>query len=235
MTELEKRIGYVFKKRSLLEQALTHSSYANERGAGRAACNERLEFLGDSLLGFITAEYLYRTCPEKPEGEMTRLRAELVCESSLVRAARELGLGRWLMLGRGEEQGGGRDRASILADAFEALLAAVYLDGGEERARKLVESLLLAERRAGGAAVSDYKTALQELVQKNGSETPTYRLTGESGPDHMKLFTAEVLVCGRAAGEGSGRTKKEAEQAAARAAWESMGGATRAAPGKEGI
>jgi ribonuclease-3 len=181
MTKLEIKIGYSFKNGELLEKALTHSSYANERGAGRAACNERLEFLGDSLLGFITAEYLYKTYPEKPEGEMTRLRAELVCESSLVRAARELGLGRWLLLGKGEEQGGGRDRASILADAFEALLAAVYLDGGGERARKLVESLILCERRNGDAPVSDYKTALQELVQKNGIETPSYRLTERAG------------------------------------------------------
>ncbi len=219
MTELEEKIHYKFVKRELLEKALTHSSYANEKGTGRAACNERLEFLGDSLLGFITAEYLFRKFPDKPEGDMTRLRSELVCEGSLVRASEELGLGGWLRLGKGEEQGGGRKRPSILADAFEALLAAVYLDGGEPQARDFVERYILGSlKRDNDIPGSDYKTALQELVQKNGNEAPFYRLTGESGPDHQKVFTAQVLIGGEVAGEGSGKSKKESEQAAAHAA-----------------
>jgi ribonuclease-3 len=156
---------------------------------------------------------------------MTRLRAELVCEASLVRAAGKLGLGDWLRLGKGEEQGGGRKRPSILADAFEALLAALYLDGGEKRARKLVrEHILCVLKKDSELPGSDYKTALQELVQKNGAEAPVYRLTGESGPDHNKVFTAEVLIGGEIAGLGSGRSKKESEQAAARAALEKMNG-----------
>lgn len=219
MKELEDLLGYTFKNRSLLERALTHSSFANERGAGRAACNERLEFLGDSLLGFITAESLFRRYPDKPEGEMTRLRAELVCEASLVRVAAELNLGKWLRLGKSEEQGGGRNRPSILADAVEALLAAIYLDGGEERARDYVEKYVLAPLdKEVDIKARDYKSALQELVQRDGKEAPVYRLSGESGPDHMKVFSAEVLISGIVAGEGSGRTKKEAEQAAAGAA-----------------
>jgi ribonuclease-3 len=222
MTELEEKIEYTFKNKELLKKALTHSSYANEKGYGRGACNERLEFLGDSLLGFITASHLYKKYPDKPEGEMTRLRAELVCEASLVRASEELRLGGWLRLGRGEELGNGRKRPSILADAFEALLAAIYLDGGEAAARELVRKYVLGGHRDSDSSVSDYKTALQELVQKSGGEAPLYRLTGESGPDHLKLFTAEVLVNGEVAGEGNGRSKKEAEQAAARCAFEKL-------------
>jgi ribonuclease-3 len=216
MNELEKLLGYKFKNKALMERALTHSSFANERGAGRAACNERLEFLGDSLLGFLTADYLFNNYPDKPEGEMTRLRAELVCESSLVKAAVELNLGKWLRLGKGEEQGGGRSRPSILADAVEALLAALYLDGGEETARSYVKKYVLAAlEKETEARAKDYKSALQELVQRDRTEAPVYRLSGESGPDHMKTFTAEVLINGSVAGEGKGRTKKEAEQAAA--------------------
>lgn len=223
MKKIEKTIGYSFKDPGLLELALTHSSYSNERGRGRLGCNERLEFLGDSILGYFTAEYLFGNYPNKPEGEMTKMRAELVCEQSLARVAEKLGLGDYLRLGRGEEQGGGRARPSINADAVEAVLAAIYLDGGAEAAKKFVYGFILSEAtetmRAGSR---DYKTVLQEYVQKGGKESPTYRVIGESGPDHNKTFEAEVLVCGEVKGSGSGRTKKEAEQNSARDALERL-------------
>lgn len=223
MKTIEEKIGYRFRNPELLRQALTHSSYANERGWGRLGCNERLEFLGDSILGYFTAEYLYHGYPDKPEGEMTKLRAELVCESSLAGVAETLELGKALLLGRGEELGGGRGRPSITADAVEALLAAVYLDGGAEEARRFVYTFILSNApRAAREGSHDFKTLLQELVQRDGAESPLYRMTGESGPDHCKVFTAEVLVDGRALGEGSGRSKKEAEQNAARDALEKL-------------
>ena len=223
MKTIEEKIGYRFRDPELLRQALTHSSYANERGWGRLGCNERLEFLGDSILGYFTAEYLYRGYPDKPEGEMTKLRAELVCENSLAKVAEALELGKALLLGRGEELGGGRGRPSITADAVEALLAAVYLDGGAEEARRFVYTFILSNApRAAREGSHDFKTLLQELVQRDGAESPLYRMTGESGPDHCKVFSAEVLVDGRALGEGSGRSKKEAEQNAARDALEKL-------------
>ena len=223
MKTIEEKIGYRFRDPELLRQALTHSSYANERGWGRLGCNERLEFLGDSILGYFTAEYLYRGYPDKPEGEMTKLRAELVCETSLAKVAETLALGEALLLGRGEELGGGRGRPSITADAVEALLAAVYLDGGAEEARRFVYTFILSNApRAAREGSHDFKTLLQELVQRDGAESPLYRMTGESGPDHCKVFSAEVLVDGRALGEGSGRSKKEAEQNAARDALEKL-------------
>lgn len=223
MKTIEEKIGYRFRDPELLRQALTHSSYANERGWGRLGCNERLEFLGDSILGYFTAEYLYRGYPDKPEGEMTKLRAELVCENSLAKVAEALELGKALLLGRGEELGGGRGRPSITADAVEALLAAIYLDGGAEEARRFVYTFILSNApRAAREGSHDFKTLLQELVQRDGAESPLYRMTGESGPDHCKVFSAEVLVDGRALGEGSGRSKKEAEQNAARDALEKL-------------
>lgn len=218
---LEDKLQYTFKKKGLLIKALTHSSYSNENGEGRLGCNERLEFLGDSLLGFIVAEYLYKHYKDKPEGEMTRLRAELVCEPSLVKVAKRLQLGEHLLLGKGEEQGGGRNRASILADAVEAVIAAIYLDGGKKAAEKFVKKQIL-DVMGKEKKISDYKTALQELVQKNGGESPVYRLVGEAGPDHDKVFYAEVLINGQVRGRGSGKSKKEAEQAAAGAALESI-------------
>ena len=218
MSELEEKLGYRFRDRRLLELALTHSSLSNEQGKGHLGSNERLEFLGDSILGFVVAEALFRAFPDKPEGEMTRLRAELVCEGSLVRAAAGLGLGDALRLSRGEELGGGHHRPSMIADAFEAVLAAIYIDGGEAEARAFLGRTILPRLRDTKAARSDYKTLLQEAVQRRGLAAPTYRLAGESGPDHQKTFTAQVLYGGRVAGEGSGSTKKEAEQAAARAA-----------------
>ncbi|MBR4702210.1 MAG: ribonuclease III [Oscillospiraceae bacterium] len=219
MSELEEKLGYRFRDRGLLELALTHSSRSNELGKGHLGSNERLEFLGDSILGFVVAEALFRAFPDKPEGEMTRLRAELVCEGSLVRASAELGLGEELRLSRGEALGGGHHRPSMIADAFEAVLAAIYIDGGEEEARAFLGRTILPRLHEVKAAKSDYKTLLQEAVQRRGLPAPTYRLVGESGPDHHKTFTAQVLYGGKVAGEGSGGSKKEAEQAAAQAAY----------------
>ena len=223
MNKLGKKINYVFKDVSLLETALTHSSFANENRKSGVICNERLEFLGDSILGMTVADYLYRIKPEMPEGQMTRLRAELVCEQSLVTIANELGLGAYLRLGHGEEQGGGRSRPSILADAVEAVLAAVYLDGGQKQAAAIIKRYVLNQLESSGETVSsDYKTALQELVQKKSGQTLIYRLKDESGPDHLKVFTVEVCLNGNPMGEGSGKSKKEAEQSAANAALEAM-------------
>ena len=222
MVTLEQKIGYTFRDRSLLDNALTHSSYANEHREKGALSNERLEFLGDSILGLIVADHLYRTRPDLPEGDLTRIRAALVCENSLVDVAKELDLGSYLKLGKGEESGGGRHRPSIQADAVEAMLAAVYLDGGIGQARKLVHALILGHEREKTAAGRDYKTALQELIQRESGQVLTYRLTGESGPDHAKIFSMEVLLNGEAIGSGQGHSKKEAEQAAARAAVEKL-------------
>lgn len=216
MESLESKLGYTFHDRKLLENALTHSSYANENRGGLSS-NERLEFLGDSILGMVTADYLYKKHPDLPEGDLTRTRAALVCEESLVEVADQLGLGAYLKLGRGEEAGGGRQRPSIRADAVEAVLAAVYLDGGLPEARKIVQRFIL-DKEAEKAASRDYKTALQEFVQRESGQVLTYQLVGESGPDHAKVFTVAVELNGREIGRGSGHSKKEAEQMAARAA-----------------
>lgn len=218
MKTLEERIGYAFRDRSLLENALTHSSYANEHRESGMPSNERLEFLGDSILGLVVADHLYRTRPELPEGDLTRIRAALVCEGSLVEVAKGLDLGSYLKLGRGEESGGGRHRPSIQADAVEAMLAAVYLDGGIGQVRRLIHELIIDQEQERTAAGRDYKTALQELVQRTSGQVLAYRLIGESGPDHAKTFEMEVLLNGTAIGSGSGRSKKEAEQAAAKTA-----------------
>ncbi len=222
MRALEDALGYRFKNAELLEEALRHSSYANEHRGGAAVSNERLEFLGDSVLGFVTAEFLFRRHPDAPEGELTRTRARLVCEDSLHEVARRLELGRYLRLGRGEEAGGGRERASILADATEAVIAAVYLDGGIEAASALIHRVLLDDVTEVRAAENrlDYKTALQELVQRTPGRALSYRLTGEKGPDHAKTFTVAVLLGDEVAGSGNGHSKKEAEQMAARDALE---------------
>jgi ribonuclease-3 len=222
MDRLEKTIGYEFREKARLKAALTHSSWANENRKSGAACNERLEFLGDSILGFIVAEFLYTSEPEMPEGQMTRTRAELVCEKSLEKAANDMRLGQFLRLGRGEELSGGRTRPSILADALEAVVAAVYLDGGIEPTARLVKRFIFPQLETGTQAASDYKTALQELVQKRSGRTLTYQLVSESGPDHMKHFAVEVRLNGEMKGTGSGRSKKEAEQAAAKNALEAL-------------
>lgn len=218
MQSLEEKIGYRFRSPALLENALTHSSYANEHRDKEVLSNERLEFLGDSILGLVVADHLYRTRPDLPEGDLTRIRAALVCEGSLVEVARRLELGSYLKLGKGEQAGGGRERPSIQADAVEAILAAVYLDGGIGQVRKLIHSLILERENEKAAAGRDFKTALQELVQRQSGKTLSYRLIGESGPDHAKVFSMEVLLNGDTIGTGDGKSKKEAEQSAAKAA-----------------
>ena len=222
MKALEERLGYTFRDRELLYHALTHSSYANEhRGSGQTS-NERLEFLGDSVLGMVVADYLYHAHPDTPEGELTRTRAALVREGSLHEAALTLGLGDYLRLGRGEDAGGGRSRPSLLADAMEAVLAAIYLDGGIEPTRMLIKKLILDRESEKTVKRGDYKTALQELVQRTPGSVITYRLVSESGPDHCRVFEMEVSVGGKPVGCGQGHTKKEAEQQAARMAIEKL-------------
>ena len=222
MQELEKKLNYTFRNQQLLREALNHSSYANEHRAQGLGSNERLEFLGDSVLGFVTAEYLFARHPDLPEGDLTRIRAALVCEQSLHEVAQKLGLGSYLRLGKGEEAGGGRTRPSILADATEAVFAAVYLDGGIREVTELIHRVLLdAEREeAVEERRRDYKTALQELVQRQAHQELSYRMAGEEGPDHDKTFLAEVLLNGQLIGQGRGHSKKEAEQNAAAAALE---------------
>ena len=224
MQELEKKLNYTFRHPALLEEALRHSSYANEHRSGHMQSNERLEFLGDSVLGFVTAAFLFAHHPDLPEGDLTRIRAALVCEKSLHELAERLELGRYLKLGRGEEAGGGRKRPSILADATEAVFAAVYLDGSIDAASALIHRLLLdgPQEEAAEERRRDYKTALQELVQRKADQVMTYRHVGEEGPDHAKTFTAEVLINGECAGRGTGHSKKEAEQSAARSALEAL-------------
>jgi ribonuclease-3 len=222
MKTLEEKLGYTFQDSALLENALTHSSYANENRSKGLQSNERLEFLGDSVLGMVVADYLFRTNPDLPEGELTRVRANLVCENSLVVVARELDLGSYLLLGRGEDAGGGRQRPSILADAVEAVLAAVYLDGGISHARAIIQKYILDRAAQEKAANHDFKTALQEFVQRESGQVLTYHLVGESGPDHAKVFRVEVRLNGEAIGQGEGRSKKEAEQSAAHAGLEQL-------------
>ena len=223
MTALEERLGYSFRNRALLETALTHSSYANENRASGIVCNERLEFLGDSVLGVTVADFLYRHFPDMPEGRMTRLRAELVCEQSLHRVALELHLGDYLRLGKGEDHNGGRKRASILSDAVEAVIAAMYLDAGMETAAGFIHRCLLDDVRAiETPTFTDYKTSLQELVQRHSGQVLSYELVGEEGPDHAKTFRVQVCLNGDPIGRGTGRTKKEAEQAAAANALEAL-------------
>ncbi len=221
LSEFEKVIGYEFKNKSLLETALTHSSYANERQSGRE-CNERLEFLGDSVLGVITADYFYHNLAHLPEGEMTKKRAACVCEKSLHGFAKEIDLGKYLFLGRGEDNTGGRKRASILADAFEAGIGAIYLDGGLENVRSFVLGFIKAAAEKQ-LSLRDYKTELQEIIQKNPDEHLTYVLVGESGPDHDKRFEVEVMLNSNVVGCGMGKSKKLAEQQAAKQALELMG------------
>ncbi len=220
MTEFESLIGYEFKDKALIERALTHSSYANEKHTPRES-NERLEFLGDSVLGFITAEYYYKNST-LPEGDLTRLRAATVCEKALFEFAKEINLNKNIKLGRGEEMTGGRGRASINSDAFEAIIAAIYLDGGIEEAKKFVLRFVEGHSKTQ-SSFKDCKTKLQEVIQKNPEELLEYVLVGESGPDHNKCFEVEVHLNSNIIGRGSGRSKKTAEQEAAREALALMG------------
>lgn len=221
MRELEEKLGYRFRNIGLLEHAMTHSSYANEHRSAGITSNERLEFLGDSVLGMVVAEYLFSTHPDMPEGELTRTRAALVCETSLYEVARTLNLGRYLRLGKGEDAGGGRSRPSILADATEATLAAVYLDGGMDSVRPIIQAYIL-DKEQEKAVDRDYKTSLQELVQRHPGQAVSYRLVDETGPDHARIFVMEVSVGGTPVGIGRGRSKKEAEQMSAKAALEKL-------------
>ncbi|MGI6772612.1 MAG: ribonuclease III [Clostridiales bacterium] len=221
MKELIKKIGYEFKDESLLIRALTHSSYANESG-GKFESNERLEFLGDSVLGFITAEFFFAREQDLPEGELTKLRAAAVCEKSLSAFANRIGLGKHLLLGKGEKNSKGNERPSILADAFEALIAAIYLDGGIKPATKFVTAFL-EDFSAEYYTINDAKTVLQEIVQKNPGELLEYVLVKESGPDHAKSFEVEVRLNANVIGRGKGKSKKQAEQLAAKEALSLMG------------
>ena len=220
--ELENAIGYRFHNISLLQNALAHSSYANERWHDSLMSNERLEFLGDSILGMVVAEHLYRNFPDRPEGELTRMRADMVCEQSLAAVANHLGLGTHLMLGHGEEAGGGRTRPSILADAVESVIAAAFLDGGMDAAAGIIRRFILTNVPVTRLHNKDYKTGLQELVQQKKNQVLSYALVGESGPDHDKNFLVEVSLNGMVVGKGSGSSKKRAEQDAARCAMEAL-------------
>lgn len=226
LDELQARIGYTFRDPELLRRALTHSSYSNETGARNhhLLCNERLEFLGDSVLSLITSEYLYQTFPGLPEGDLTRIRAATVCESALASYSEKLELGDFLLLGKGERQSGGSKKPAVIADAFEAILAAIYLDAGGKTALERVAEFLLPFIKSAVAALpeiggyhSDSKSRLQEFVQKDKG-TPEYRLVSESGPDHNKTFVVEVYLDSNCIGRGQGHSKKHAEQAAAKAA-----------------
>ena len=216
--DLETVIGYRFRNISLLQNALTHSSYANERYRNSLMSNVRLEFLGASILGMVVAEHLYRSFPDRPEGELTRMRADMVCETALAAVADRLQLGQHILLGHGEARLGGRTRNSILADAVESVIAACYLDGGMSVAETFIRTFVLRDISADRPQNVDYKTSLQELVQQKKDQQLRYELIAESGPDHDKLFTVSVSLNGVVVGTGSGRSKKRAEQDAARAA-----------------
>jgi ribonuclease-3 len=227
---LERRMGYRFKDRGMLEHALTHRSRVHEDASGGVFDNESMEFLGDSVLGFVVAALLFREFPQHNEGQKSKLKASLVSSASLARLGERLDLGSFLILGRGEEKTGGRRKHAIIADCYEALIAAIYLDGGIEPAQKFIESQfaeLVGEARRSGAGASfteDWKSALQEYLQSHGRGLPAYRLAAEVGPDHRKSFVVEVVVEGEAVANAEGRSKKEAAQAAARAALEKLTG-----------
>ena len=220
--DLEIAIGYRFENITLLQNALAHSSYANEHWHNSLKSNERLEFLGDSILGMVVAEYLYRNFPDRLERDLTRMRADMVCENSLARIAERLQLGSYLLLGNGEEQNGGRKRSSILADAVESVIAACFLDGGMEAAERFIYRFVLCNIPETKMHNQDYKTALQELVQQKKNQQLSYRLVDETGPDHDKSFVVEVTLNDTVIGRGVGTSKKRAEQDAARAAMEKL-------------
>lgn len=223
MDELQAKIGYKFNNVELLSEALTHSSFANEQHK-KLKCNERLEFLGDAVLSIVVSDYIFSNCPQLPEGELTKLRASLVCEKSLFKFAKKIDLGKYLLLSHGERRNGGATRASILSDAFEAIIAAIYLDGGIEPARKHILNFVLPEiEQRNSNTFKDYKTSLQEIIQKNPGEKLEYILVSSSGPDHNKHFKVEVHLNSNVIGRGGGKSKKEAEQQAAREALELMG------------
>jgi ribonuclease-3 len=213
LNEFEERIGYQFHNLGLLRQALTHSSYANEKHMKKLSDNERLEFLGDAVLEIISSEFLFHNYPDVPEGQLTKLRASIVCEPTLALCTEEISLGEYLYLGKGEDMTGGRKRKSVLSDALEAVIGAIYLDGGFANAKEFVEKYILTDIEHK-KLFYDSKTILQEVVQGEHEEL-RYRLTGESGPDHAKSFEVEVWIGSQKISEGSGQTKKAAEQDAA--------------------
>ena len=214
LNALEKKTGYVFKNKELLYHAMIHSSYTNEHHMGRSSNNERLEFLGDAVLELSSSDYLFREFPDKPEGEMTKFRASVVCEPTLANCAREIGLGEYLFLGKGEDAEGGRQRDSILSDALEALIGAIYLDGGFASAKEFVFRFIMNDLEKK-KLFYDSKTILQEIVQSRMNGNLVYELIGEEGPDHLKVFHVQAVIDGERAGIGQGRTKKAAEQMAA--------------------
>lgn len=214
LQELEKKIGYQFQNMELLRTALRHSSYVNEHRLNRLDCNERLEFLGDAVLELVSSEHLFGMFPKMPEGELTRLRASLVCEPTLAFCAREMGLGEYLSLGRGEEMTGGRHRDSVTSDALESVIGAIYLDGGFANAKEFILKFVLNDMEHK-KLFFDSKTIFQEMVQGNIPGEISYRLVKEEGPDHDKTFSVEVWIGEKSMGQGSGRTKKAAEQMAA--------------------
>jgi ribonuclease-3 len=211
LSKLEVNIGYKFNDIGLLKHALTHSSYINEHKMEKIQCNERLEFLGDAVLEMVSSEFLYKEYPDMPEGNMSKFRASLVCEPALAFDARQISLQDYIILGKGEEMTGGRYRDSIVSDACEAVIGAIFLDGGIESAKKFVLEHILNDAE-NKKLFYDSKSILQEMVQSDNSPAPVYRIVGELGPAHCKTFLAEVLVNGTVYGEGSGRTKKQAEQ-----------------------
>src|SRR5690349_675498 len=222
---LQQAIGYRFRDRGLLEHAMTHTSRANEDVSGGVVDNESLEFLGDALLGFVVADMLFREFPEYDEGQKSKTKAAVVSTATLARQAERLNLGDHLLLGRGEEKTGGRHKQALLADGYEALIAAIYLDGGVEQARAFIArefAPLVAEVREGSFSGQDHKSTLQEFLQSRDRPLPQYRLAGTLGPDHRKQFRVEVVVNGDALAEGVGPSKKEAEQEAARRAMEKL-------------
>lgn len=219
---LEQKIGYEFRNPKLLRHALTHTSYANEQHKGHEGSNERLEFLGDAVLELASSEFFYRTRPDLPEGSLTKMRASFVCEPALAYCAEQIPLSPWILLGRGEEQTGGRMRPSIISDAMEAVIGAIYLDGGFEEARGFIYRFILDDIE-GKQYFYDAKTILQEEIQKRGEGDLTYTLVSEEGPDHRKVFTSAVLFHGEELARGSGGSKKHAEQQAAYEALRSLG------------
>lgn len=223
LEELEKNIGYNFSDKIYLKIALTHSSYSNESN-GKLKSYERLEFLGDSVLGIVTSDYIFKNCPELPEGDLSKLRASLVCEKTLCEFSKKLDVGQYLRLSRGEKRSGGENRSSILADVFESITAAIYLDGGLEAAKKFILRFIEQEIKSPHLkSMRDYKTDLQEIVQKNPEDKIEYVLVDESGPDHDKSFIVEVRLDENVIGRGVGKSKKEAEQKAAKEALSLMG------------
>lgn len=226
ISQLENIIGHTFKDRSIITIAITHSSYANERKAKHLKYNERIEFLGDSVLSLVISEYLFTMYPNLPEGELTVTRAKIVCENSLSKCAMDIQLGKFLLLGKGEELSGGRDKASILSDAFEALIGAIFMDGGFDTAKRFILKYMenIIKNCVEGKVFYDFKTQLQELIQQNGEQHITYSVIDESGPDHNKVFITEVRINGVISGQGNGRSKKESEQNAAKNALDKLKG-----------